>query len=57
VYDKHMAALAREYLQSGADPALHVFFGPSFAQFVGRRGRVVGVVVPRPKLIPVVLAG
>jgi predicted metallopeptidase len=57
LYDKHMAALAREYLQSGADPALHAFFRLSFAQLVGRHGSVVGVVVPRPKLIPVVLVG
>jgi hypothetical protein len=52
-YDKHMAALAREYLASGADPRLHEFLRLDFAQLQHRHGSVVGVIVPRPKLIPV----
>jgi hypothetical protein len=52
-YDAHMAALAREYLGNGADPALHGFLRLNFAQLQQRHGNVVGVVVPRPKLIPV----
>jgi hypothetical protein len=54
IYDRHMAGLARTYLASGADPALHAFLRLNFAQLVERHGSVVGVVVPRPKLIPVV---
>jgi hypothetical protein len=53
LYDKHMAALARDYLQRGADPAVYAFLRLNFAQLHGRHGRVLGVVVPRPKLIPV----
>jgi hypothetical protein len=52
LYDKHMAALAREYLSSGADPRLHNFLRLNFTQLHGRHGSVVGVVVPRPKMIP-----
>jgi hypothetical protein len=52
-YDAHMAELAREYLAQGADPALHAFLRLNFAQLQHRHREVVGVVVPRPKLIPV----
>jgi hypothetical protein len=52
-YDAHMAALAREYLAGGADPALHAFLRLNFAQLQARHGSVVGVVVPRPRLLPV----
>jgi hypothetical protein len=52
-YDAQMAHLARLYLAGGADPALHAFLRLNFAQLEHRHGRVVGVVVPRPKLIPV----
>jgi hypothetical protein len=48
-----MADLARSYLASGADPELHAFLRLNFAQLQHRHGRVVGVVVPRPKLIPI----
>ncbi len=54
LYDKHMAALAREYLAARPDPALHEFLRLDFAQLQHRHGRVVGVVVPRPKMIPLV---
>jgi hypothetical protein len=53
-YDQHMAALAREYLAGRPDPALHEFLRLDFAQLQHRHGRVVGVVVPRPKMIPLV---
>ena len=53
LYDQHMAALARAYLADGADPSLHAFLRLNFAQLQRRHGGVVGVVVPRPKLIPV----
>jgi len=53
-YDKHMAHLAREYLASKPDPALHAFLRLDFAQLQERHGSVVGIMVPRPKLIPLV---
>jgi predicted metallopeptidase len=52
-YDEHMAALARAYLASGPDPDLHAFLRLNFAQLKHRHGSVVGIVVPRPKLVPV----
>jgi hypothetical protein len=51
-YDEHMADLARQYLDGKPDPALHAFLRLSFAQLLHRHGSIVGVVVPRPKLIP-----
>jgi hypothetical protein len=56
-YDAHMAALARAYLASNPDPDLHAFLRLDFAQLVHRHGSVLGVVVPRPKLIPIAVAG
>jgi hypothetical protein len=52
LYDQHMAALAREYLSQGSDPQLYAFLRLNFAQLLHRHGRVVGTVVPRPKLVP-----
>jgi hypothetical protein len=52
-YDAHMADLARSYLANGADPALHAFLRLNFAELQHRHGQVLGVVVPRPKLIRV----
>jgi hypothetical protein len=52
-YDKHMAHLARKYLASGPDPALHGFLRLNFSQLHHRHGSVRGVVVPRPRLIPI----
>jgi len=54
-YDRHMADLARAYLSDGADHALHGFLRLNFAQLQHRHGSVVGVVVPRPKVIPLSL--
>ncbi len=54
-YDDHMAELARGYLDGGADPSLHAFLRLNFSQLVQRHGAVEAVVVPRPKLIPVVV--
>jgi predicted metallopeptidase len=51
-YDQRMAALARAYLATRPDPSLHAFLRLNFAQLRHRHGRVLGVVVPRPKLIP-----
>jgi hypothetical protein len=52
-YDAQMAGLARAYLASGADPALHAFLRLDFVQLCHRHGGVVGVMVPRPRLLPV----
>jgi hypothetical protein len=52
-YDSHMAQLARQYLAGRPDRTLHDFLRLSFAQLQHRHGSVVGVVVPRPRLIPV----
>ena len=52
-YDAEMGRLARRYLGNGADPHLHQFLRLNFAQLRQRHGAVVGVNVPRPRLIPV----
>ncbi len=52
-YDNRMAALARAYLSGGADPALHSFLRMDFAQLKHRHGSVEGVIVPRPRLLPI----
>ena len=41
-YDAHMAVLARAYLASGADKALHAFLRMNYSQLVHRHGSVVG---------------
>jgi hypothetical protein len=51
-YDRQMASLAREYLADRPNPDLHAFLRLDFGQLQRRHGSVVGVVVPRPKLIP-----
>lgn len=53
LYDQQMAGLAREYLAKGRDPNLYSFLRLNFAQLQHRHGKVIGVLVPRPKLIPV----
>jgi hypothetical protein len=52
-YDDAMARLARDYLASRPDPDLHAFLRLDFGQLEERHGSVVGIVVPRPKIIPV----
>jgi hypothetical protein len=53
LYDVHMAHLARAYLSNGVDASLHAFLRLNFAQLRHRHGSVVGVVVPRPRLLPI----
>jgi hypothetical protein len=48
-----MGKLAKAYLSNGADRPLHAFLRLNFAQLRHRHGSVVGVVVPRPRLLPV----
>jgi predicted metallopeptidase len=52
-YDELMAKLAKAYLASGPDSSLFEFLRGSFGQLQRRHGRIVGVIVPRPKIIPV----
>ncbi len=52
LYDAHMAHLARSYLSNGAERRLHDFLRLNFAQLRYRHGSVVGIVVPRPRLLP-----
>jgi hypothetical protein len=53
LYDAHMADLARSYLSNGGDRGLHAFLRLDFAQLQMRHGSVLGVVVPRPRLLPI----
>ena len=52
-YDSHMTKLVRDYLANGADAERHAFLKLSFAQLCQRHGSVVGLHLPRPKLIPI----
>lgn len=52
-YDRHMAELARAYLAGKPNPELHAFLRMNFNQLHRKHGGVIGVVVPRPKMVPV----
>jgi hypothetical protein len=52
-YDRHMADLARAYLADRPDPDLHAFLRLDAGQLQARHGAIEGVVVPRPRIIPV----
>ena len=54
-YDRHMADLARAYLATRPDPDLHAFLRLDFAQLQKRHGSIAGILVPRPRIIPVTL--
>jgi predicted metallopeptidase len=56
-YDEHMAQLARAYMDQKPDPSVIDFLRLDFSQLQHRFGSVVGIVVPRPKIIPVGSAG
>jgi Putative phage metallopeptidase len=51
-YDKYMAKLAQSYLADDPVPELHAFLRLNCAQIRARHGSIVGVTVPRPKLVP-----
>ncbi|MBI3410121.1 MAG: hypothetical protein HY040_17400 [Planctomycetes bacterium] len=51
-YDRLMADLARTYLAGKPNPDLHAFIRLNFCQLHDKHGAVHGVVVPRPKVIP-----
>lgn len=52
-YDQEMSAMAREYVQSGADPKKFGFLKLNYGQLRHRHTHVIGHVAPRPKIIPV----
>ena len=51
-YDQSMAGLAREYLMQNPRPMLYEFLRLNFAQLQHRHGRVLGLKLPRPQLLP-----
>lgn len=53
-YDRGMMDHARDYLLSKPDPNLSGFLRLTFAQLQDRHGSVTGIVVPRPKIIPLI---
>jgi predicted metallopeptidase len=55
-YDAHMTYLARNYLAGGANPKLHGFLRLNYAQLRARHGRVIGLKLPRPKILAVPVA-
>ncbi len=52
-YDEQMAVLARAYLNRKPDPSLIDFLRHDFGRLQERHGSILGVMVPRPKIIPV----
>jgi hypothetical protein len=56
-YDAHMADLARANLANGAEASRHDFLRLDFHQLEHRHGSIIGIHVPRPKLIPLVNNG
>lgn len=52
-YDEEMSRLATAYLQNGARPALHGFMSLGFTALRERYGQVLGIMVPRPRIVSV----
>lgn len=53
-YDRRSTEFARRYLSISPDPKLSSFLRLNFEQLRERHGQVVGVVAPRPKLVPLI---
>jgi hypothetical protein len=53
-FDRQASDFARRYLAENPDPRLSAFLRLNFEQLCQRHGKVTGVVVPRPKLIPLI---
>jgi len=53
-YNNQVAQIAREYLQTRPDPSLLGFLRLNFAELQARHSSITGVVVPRPKMVPLV---
>lgn len=52
-YDARMAELVKDYLADHPDPSAFNFLRAGYRELWDRHGGIVGVVVPRPKLLPV----
>lgn len=52
-YDAQMAELVKEYVAEHPEPELFEFLRHGYRQLWDRHGGITGVVVPRPKLLPV----
>ena len=52
-YDRQMLKFAREWLQMGPPEYLYNFLGFKFTALQERYGKIIGVKVPQPKLIPI----
>jgi predicted metallopeptidase len=52
-YDDRMAGYAREYLSGHPAPEVFAFLRYGYTDLWRRHGGITGVVVPRPKLLPV----
>jgi hypothetical protein len=53
-YDERMVEYARAYLRGKPEPNIHGFLRMNFAQLLERHGAVTAIVVPRPKILPLV---
>ena len=51
-FDQHMTRLVKQYLDGHPDPRLLAWLRLSYAELWHRHGGIYGIVVPRPKLIP-----
>lgn len=52
-YDRHMAELVKTYLAEHPDPDVFGFLRSGYRDLWDTNGGIMGVVVPRPKLLPV----
>lgn len=52
-YDEQMAELVKGYLKDHPNPDVFAFLRSGYRELWDRHGGIVGVVVPRPKLLPV----
>lgn len=52
-YDARMAELVRDYMADHPEPAVFDFLKASYRELWDAHGGITGVVVPRPKLLPV----
>jgi hypothetical protein len=55
-YDSRMAELVDEYLTAHPEPGAFDFLRRSYRELWDAHGGITGVVVPRPKLLPVGVA-
>lgn len=52
-YDSRMAAMVREYLADHQEPEVFDFLRSGYRELWNTHGGITGVVVPRPKVLPV----